>query len=126
MNYARNLQIRRISGLNKDELAEKIANELLAPSVMRRRLATFSQEESMLLEHAIECPFVLTEDEREDALSINEKDYAFINKQDQLNVSVDVAEAYKKLNTPDFRQYAKKMSWLAQCLYFSENFYRDI
>lgn len=123
MNYARNLQIRRISGLKKIELAEKIANELLLPSVMRRRIATFSSEERMLLERAIECPFVPTEDEMEDALSLNEKDYAFINKQDQLNVPVDVLEAYKKLNTPDFRQYAKKMSWLAQCLYFGENFY---
>ena len=123
LNYASDLQIRRVSGLKKDELAEKIANELLAPSVMKRRIATFSAEERALLERAIESPFVLTEDEMEDALSLHEKDYAIINKQDKLMVPVDVAEVYKKLNTPDFRQYAKKMSWLAQCLYFGENFY---
>ncbi len=40
--YARELQLRRISGLKKDELAEKIANELLEPTVMKRRVATFS------------------------------------------------------------------------------------
>lgn len=50
-------------------------------------------------------------------------DYAFLNKKGELNVPVDVASAYKKINTPDFRQYAKKMSWLSQCLYFGENLY---
>lgn len=121
--YASDLQIRRVSGLKKDELAEKIANELLAPSVMKRRIATFSPEERALLERATECPFVPSEDERDDAYSLMEKDYAFINKKDELNVPVDVAAAYRRINTPDFRQYAKKMSWLAQCLYFGENFY---
>lgn len=123
LNYAGDLQIRRVSGLKKDELAEKIANELLAPSVMKRRIATFSPEERTLFERAIECPFVPTEDELDNAYALREKDYAFMNKKDELNVPVDVAEAYKKLNTPEFRQYAKKMSWLAQCLYFGENFY---
>ena len=123
LNYASDLQIRRVSGLKKDELAEKIANELLAPSVMKRRIATFSPEERTLFERAIECPFVPTEDELDNAYALREKDYAFMNKKDELNVPVDVAEAYKKLNTSEFRQYAKKMSWLAQCLYFGENFY---
>uniref|UniRef100_UPI004056654E SEC-C metal-binding domain-containing protein n=1 Tax=Acetatifactor sp. TaxID=1872090 RepID=UPI004056654E len=123
LNYASDLQIRRVSGLKKDELAEKIANELLAPSVMKRRIATFSPEERALFERAIECPFVPTEDELDNAYALREKDYAFMNKKDELNVPVDVAEAYKKVNTPEFRQYAKKMSWLAQCLYFGENFY---
>lgn len=123
LNYASDLQIRRVSGLKKDELAEKIANELLAPSVMKRRIATFSPEERALFERAMECPFVPTEDELDNAYALREKDYAFMNKKGELNVPVDVAEAYKNLNTPDFRQYAKKMSWLAQCLYFGENFY---
>lgn len=123
LNYARDLQIRRVSGLKKDELAEKIANELLAPSVMKRRIAIFSPEERDLFERAMECPFVPTEEELDNAYALGEKDYAFMNKKDELNVPVDVAEAYKKLNTSEFRQYAKKMSWLAQCLYFGENFY---
>lgn len=67
LNYARNLQIRRTSGLKKDKLAEKIANELLSLSVMRRRLAVFSPEERGLLERAIQCPFVPAEDEVENA-----------------------------------------------------------
>lgn len=123
LNYASDLQIRRVSGLKKDELAERIANELLDPSVMKRRIATFSPEERALFERAIECPFVPTEDELDNAYALREKDYAFMNKKDELNVPVDVAESYKKLNTSEFRQYAKKMSWLAQCLYFGENFY---
>lgn len=121
--YARELQLRRISGLKKDELAEKIANELLEPTVMKRRVATFTVEQRGLLERAIDRPFVPSEEEMEDALALHERDYAFLNKRDELNVPVDVAAAYKKLNTSDFRQFAKKMSWLAQCLYFAENLY---
>lgn len=123
LNYASDLQIRSVSGLKRDELAEKIANELLAPSIMKRRIATFSPEEKVLFERAMESPFVPSEEELDNAYSLREKDYAFMNKKDELHVPVDVAEAYKKLNTPEFRQYAKKMSWLAQCLYFGENFY---
>lgn len=123
LSYARALQIRRVSGLKKDDLAERIANELLDPSVMRRRMAVLSQEERTLLEHAIACPFIPAESEWEDALLLQEKEYAFLNNQDELRVPVDVAEAYEKLNTPDFQQYARKMSWLGQCLYFGENFY---
>lgn len=123
LNYASDLQIRRVSRLKKDELAEIIANELLTPSVMRRRIATFTPEERVLFECAIERPFVPSEEELDNAYSLREKDYAFMNKKNELHVPVDVAEAYKKLNTPEFCQYAKKMSWLAQCLYFGENFY---
>lgn len=123
LSYARDLQIRRVSGMKKDELAEKIANELLIPSVMKRRIATFSKEERMLMERAMKSPFVPTKDERDDAFTLQEKDYAFLDKQDKLNVPVDVIRAYEKINTLEFQQYAKKMSWLAKCLYFGENFY---
>ena len=123
LNYARDLQIRRVSGLKKDELAEKIANELLTPTVMKRRIATFPKEERMLLERAMKSPFVPTEEEKDDAFALQEKDYAFLDKKDKLNVPVDVVSAYEKINTSEFQQYAKKMSWLAQCLYFGGNFY---
>ena len=123
LNYASDLDIRRTSGLKKDELAEKIANELLAPSVMRRRVAALSPECRTLLERAMREPFVPSSEEMENALCLNESDYAFLNKQDQLDVPVDVKKAYDKLNTPEFRKYARKMSWLSQCLDFGEAFY---
>lgn len=123
LNYARDLGIRRTSGLKKDELADKIANELLMPTVMRRRIAVLSPECRALLEHAINEPFVPASEEMEDALALHESDYAFLNKRDQLDVPVDVKKVYEKLNTPEFRKYARKMSWLAQCLDFGEALY---
>lgn len=123
LNYARALEIRRISKLKKDELAEKIANELLMPSVMRRRMAVFSQKQRALLERAMKEPFVPKEDEMEDTLRLHEQDYAFLNNQMILNVPVDVKDAYEKLNTSEFQSYAKNMSWLTQCFEFCENFY---
>ncbi|MDE6604376.1 MAG: SEC-C domain-containing protein [Lachnospiraceae bacterium] len=123
LNYARDLEIRRTSGLKKDELAEKIANELLMPTVMRRRIAVLSPECRTLLERAIRGPFVPASEEMEDALALHESDYAFLNKRDQLDVPVDVKRAYEKLNTQEFRKYARKMSWLSQCLDFGRAFY---
>lgn len=123
LEYARDLKIRRTTGLRKYELAEKIANELLTPSVMRRRMATFTPEQRAVFEKAIETPFVPSEEERENACAFSENDYAFWRKNGEFGVPVDVAQAYHKLNTPEFQQYAKKMSWLSQCLYFGENIY---
>lgn len=107
----------------KDELADKIANELLMPTVMRRRIAALSPECRTLLEHAIKEPFIPAPEEMEDAMCIHESDYAFLSKKNQLDVPVDVKKAYEKLNTPEFRKYARKMSWLSQCLDFGEAFY---
>ena len=123
LNYARDLEIKRTSGLKKDELAEKIANELLMPTVMRRRIAVLSPECRILLERAMREPFIPTPEEMDDALCLHESDYAFLNKREQLDVPVDVKIAYEKINTPEFRKYARKMSWLSQCLNFGEVFY---
>lgn len=123
LNYAKVLKIRRTFGLKKDKLAEKIANELLKPSVMRRRIAVLSPECRALLERAMREPFIPASEEMEDALRLNESDYAFLNKEEQLNIPTDVKIAYEKLNTPEFQEYARKMSWLSQCLEFGEVFY---
>lgn len=123
LNYARDLEIKRTSGLKKDELAEKIANELLMPTVMRRRIAVLSPECRILLERAMREAFIPTPEEMDDALCLHESDYAFLNKREQLDVPVDVKIAYEKINTPEFRKYARKMSWLSQCLNFGEVFY---
>jgi len=123
LNYARDLEIKRTSGLKKDELAEKIANELLMPTVMRRRIAVLSPECRILLERAMREPLIPTPEEMDDALCLHESDYAFLNKREQLDVPVDVKIAYEKINTPEFRKYARKMSWLSQCLNFGEAFY---
>ena len=56
-------------------------------------------------------------------LCLHESDYAFLNKKDQLDIPLDVKKAYEKLNTPEFRKYARKMSWLSQCLDFGEALY---
>ena len=52
----------------------------------------------MLLERAIREPFIPTSEEMEYALRLNESDYAFLNKEDQLIVPIDVKIAYEKLN----------------------------
>lgn len=121
--YVKELRIRRTFFGKKDKLVEKIANELLTSSVMKKRIAVLLPECRVLLERAIREPFIPTSEEMEYALRLNESDYAFLNKEDQLIVPIDVKIAYEKLNTPEFQEYARKMSWLSQCLHFGEEFY---
>lgn len=121
--YVKELRIRGTFFGKKDKLVEKIANELLTPSVMKRRIAVLLPECRALLERAIREPFIPASEEMEYALRLNESDYAFLNKEEQLIVPIDVKIAYEKLNTPEFQEYARKMSWLSQCLHFGEEFY---
>ena len=53
-------------------------------------MAVFTSEQRKLLEHAMKEPFIPTEEELEDTLRICESDYAFFDKQQKLNVHVDV------------------------------------
>lgn len=123
LGYARDLEIKKISKLRKEDLVDKIVSKLLDPSVMKRRLGVLAPECRTLMERAIEEPFVPAEEEMEDALCLQEYDYALLDEGNRLKVPVDVKAAYKKLNTPEFQEYACKMSWLSQCLNFAEFFY---
>ena len=96
--YVKELRIRRTFFGKKDKLVEKIANELLTSSVMKKRIAVLLPECRVLLERAIREPFIPTSEEMEYALRLNESDYAFLNKEDQLIVPIDVKIAYEKLN----------------------------
>ena len=121
--HAKELGLRRLSGLRKAELAEKISNELLQPQVMRRRTAVWTSSERALFERSMEDPFVLSEEEADLASDFLTSDYAFLNAEHQLRIPVDVARLYKKLDTREYRQYARKLSWLSECLYYASWMY---
>ena len=72
--------------------------------VMQERTAVWTRSEWVLFECSMEDSFVLSEKEADLA-----SDYAFVNGENQLRIPVDVARSYQKLNTREYRQYARKV-----------------
>lgn len=114
--YARTLRLRRYSSLSKDELAEKIANELLLPSVMKKRLGILSDEQMRLFEAALKPDFFPEDARMDDADFLQELDYAYFSRRDTLVVPCDVAERYTQISTPQFHEKRKQKAWLLACL----------
>lgn len=122
-DYAKQLNLRRISSYNKSELAEKIANELMMPDVMRKKFSVLTDEQIKLFEKAMEEPLEVEESQFRNAEVLDEIDYAYLTDDDFLVVPDDVKIAYGRINTPEFHEYRKKMVWLKQCLDISKVLY---
>lgn len=115
-DYAKKLNLRRISSYNKAELAEKIANELMSPDVMRKNFAVLTDEQIKIFERAMDAPLEAEEYRFRDVEALDVIDYAYLTEEDFLVVPDDVKTAYGRINTPEFHEYRKKMVWLKQCL----------
>lgn len=121
--YAKALQMRRYSSLSKDELAEKIANEMLLPSVMKKRRGILSDEQIQLFEAAMKPDFFPKDEQLDDADFLEKLDYAYFSLRDTLAVPYDVAAGYARINTPQFHERRKQKAWLLACLNVIPVFY---
>lgn len=107
----------RYSRLKKEDLAEKIANEILTPSVMRKRLLILEDYEIAAFEAAMKrkC-FFPTDQEWEDLDTVIGLDYIAYFGDECLEVPGEVIGAYQTMNTPEFRQERKRINWMMECL----------
>ena len=122
-NFAERIGLTEAAKQTKEELLYTISQHLLDPEVLRRRIACMNEETRFIFEKACEKPFMLSSVEIDNALWLRENFYGFVDERKVLSIPADVREVYEKINTPEFQEYAKKMSWLVQCLNFSETFY---
>lgn len=115
---AKTFGVRRISSYKKRELAERIANELLAPSMMRSRMSMLTDEQIGLFEKIMDCEYLYLEEEteEEDAYVLCKLGYVAADKKNYLEVPADVAAAYRKISTPQFHESRKKLVWMKKCL----------
>lgn len=118
LDYAKELEIRRVSGLKKEELAEKIANEILSLSVMKKRMSTLSDEQIQLFEKLLDCKELYDPSETEDKKlqMLYHWDYVVTDDRDLIEVPADVAEVYRKISTPEFHENRRKTVWMKKCL----------
>lgn len=108
----------RYTGLRKEELAQKLANEILTPSVMARRLITLGDRETAAFEAAMnrKC-FFPTEQEWEDLEAICEMDYISVYEDDYIEVPEEVTTVYSRINCPEFQRSRREESWMLECLH---------
>lgn len=122
---AEELHLLRYKNLNKSELADKIKNELLRPSVMRSRLLLFNDEEIGAFEEAIEmggCYFP-KEDVQDILESFYRLHYVIIYEDDCVEVPAEVAKVYSQINTPEYQDKRRKASWMYECLEMTDMIY---
>lgn len=113
---AKELKLRH-TGLRKEELAEKLANEILTPRVMEQRLVTLGDEEIHAFERAMErACFFPTEQEWDALEAFFDMDYIVIYEDDYVEVPEEVTAVYNKINSPDFQKNRREVSWMLECL----------
>ncbi len=117
--YARELHLRGYATLGYGALCEKIANELLLPSVMRRKMSILTDEEIAFFEEAAACGtgYTLKEGQQKAAYRLCDLDYIFLTEDEKTaDVPADVVEVYHKINTETFHDQRRKLAWLEACL----------
>ena len=125
LDEARDLRIQRTAGLNKDMLAEKIANEMLRPSVMREHFLALDDQEAAAWERAIKKPngFTASEEEQELLMPLHNKNYLTVFLDNTVEITKDVIAGYDKINTADFQALRSRISWLLACLRIQSRLY---
>ena len=119
------LSLIHIKSLKKKELAEKIANEMLRPSVMKKRMAFLSDEEIRAFETAIEKGGYYPDREELTLLEpLYDLLYVLIYADDYVAVPQEAAQAYQRINTPEFQRVRQENCWMSRCLDVTGMLYR--
>lgn len=116
-NFGRELHL-RISSLNKDMLAEKIANEMLMGDVMRKNFLTLRDEEISAWEACIRQKECFRPSAHTLALleRIYKRRYLMIYDDDYVDIPKDVIQKYHKINTLEFQNLRRQVAWMLDCL----------
>lgn len=122
MNYAGDLQLKKYSRLNKEELVDAIVANLLDPDVMFYRMSIYDDKTIELFERGMGNPCEVTDDEFDTACIFNEIDYGTIGN-GNLFIYEEVAKVWPKVRNESFEAYRKRASWVWKCLYWTEEMY---
>lgn len=122
---AKEIHLLRYKNLKKEELAEKIRNEILQPDTMRRRLLLLDEDEMEAFDEAVQrgCCYRPREDILDKLETLYDLNYIAIYLDDYVEVPAEVAEVYQKINTPEYRLARKRVSWMYKCLRIVEMLY---
>ena len=115
---AGDIHLQRYRSLGKPDLAEKIANELLTSSTMKRRLLYVRDDVIEVFEKIMAQEWSYIPEDREEAAveRLYDLRYVFWLADETVIVPSDVKKVYQRINTPEFRTMRRESVWLLDCL----------
>ena len=104
-------------GMEQEEIAAKVAAEVLKPEVMKASFLVADDQEVLAFEAAIQrkC-FHVAEHEWSTLERLNDMGYLVSYSDDYAEVPAEVAAVYDQINTPEFRTLRSQVNWLKDCL----------
>lgn len=109
---------------DKQELAGRIAGELLKPEVMEKEFLRLNEWEFQAFEKAMKKGlFYVEENEWADLEWASDLGYLAVYDDGYAEVPAEVSDVFGKIFTPEFRALQEKRSWLSACLVMVEYLY---
>lgn len=115
----------KISSLKKKELAKRLSDKMLMPEIMRDAFLVLTDDEINALEKVIDYKgiYYMKEKEIESFQNLINIGYIGVRTDNQVDVPEDVIKGYQQLNTNDFKNLRKRISWLVACFDVATWFY---
>jgi hypothetical protein len=111
------------SKLRKKVLVDKIMDYLIFPTVMYHRLSVLDDKEIILFRELLQKDIVFSEENVDTATSLIKTQYISVTEDGCIGLMDGVKESYNRFDHAKFEKNRRKVSWLAQCLEFSNTFY---
>ena len=114
-NQAKELKISS-EGLSEDELAQKIADEILTPETMKKKLLLVDDTQIRVFEDAMDrkC-FAPTEEEWAALDWAGAAGYLVAYSDERAEVPQEVIKTYNQINTEEFQNLRTKIGWMLDC-----------
>ena len=128
VDLARDMRIRGASTWKKSELAERMSNEVLAPSWLRKQLLLLTETELKLFRKLCKEKYWYkpVESDWPQLNKLEDMLLVFIDDEDSAAVSVEMKERFQQVDTPAFRKEHAKMYWFCQCLFVVDAIYGSV
>ena len=121
-DFASDLGLSKLSQLNKSQLVDLLSEKITDPEVMFYRMSILDDAMLGFFEKVLDGLCSFTEDEMEYATVLNEMEVAILRKY-EIVIPKDIVATWKQVDTPKFREYQKKASWVWKCVSWAEEMY---
>jgi hypothetical protein len=124
-DIAKDYDLRKVSSLKKAELIDAIEEKMLMPETVRDAFVVLRDDEIHAFERVAEYEAGYPMKKNEDTMYENLMNLGYIGVREDNTVDVpdDVIEVYNKVNTEEFQNLRKRISWLVSCFDMATWFY---
>lgn len=128
IDIGKNYDIKYLSSLNKADLINVIEKKLLTPETMEDIFIALTDNEIKAFEKASRyiVGYPINEQEYIDYEALYDAGYICITIDNVVHVPEDVIALYNNINTDEFHNMRKRISWLISCFKFASDYYGEV